>query len=291
MNNPVSLVHALQSERYLNLRLHEKALAEAEKALSLDPNDPTCHAAMAEALVMGGRPEEAVDYARKGMRLDPQNPSRYLKLMGRAHFCMGEMKKAVRSYEDSNKYNPGLGSEKLILAAACAHLGRDEEARALLEKHKNRWVENVGDRAPYLFRMIMFFLPFKSHPPVDLLVEGLRKAKFPGDLSYYPVFEENRLTGEEIRELLLGSKISGFVPGRGEVWTRYGTDGKTIFSSGNDQGTTRIMADMGCSQRGKGYWGSEYCWTVFRNPNGNPQRRDEYMLVMDIGLMAFSTVK
>jgi adenylate cyclase len=295
MKNPTSIAHTLQSERYLNLRLHEKAIAEAGHALALDPNDPTCHAAMAEALAMGGRPKEAIDYARNGMRLDPQNTARYLNLIGRAHFCMAEMEEAVNFFEDAIKRNPRLRSESLLLVSTYAHLGSDQEARATLEMHKKRWVEITGGRAPYTLPFIMYFYPFPGRLLADQLAEGLLKAGLPGKLSdCYPLFEENRLTGDEMRALLFGSTLTGSSLGGVQWWIERNAEGEITLRGGpfgSDSGETRIEGEMYYTRMQRAWWGIEYSGTIFRNPNGSPERMNEYVSVMDVGIQPFSLVR
>ena len=90
MKQPTSIAYNVSSQMYLYRRQHKEAISELERALSLDPNDPSCHQSMGFALSMAGRPKEAIEYVNRGMRLDPHNPARYLTLLGMAHFCMGE---------------------------------------------------------------------------------------------------------------------------------------------------------------------------------------------------------
>jgi TolB-like protein/Flp pilus assembly protein TadD len=291
MKNPTSTAHALQSRRYLRLRLHEKAIAEAEHALALDPNDPTCHAAMAEALIYSGRSQEGIVYARNGMRLDPQNPSEYLLIMGQADFCMGNLKEAVDSIKDAMDRNPELGAGLSYLASSYALLGREQEARAALEIHKKRWTSHTD--VPYVLSGMMSFLPFDSRAVSDRFVGGLLKAGFPGEISdYYPTFEENRLTGDEIRTLIFGSTITGFNIFGAEWWIEHNKNGEGLlrrqYMKGVEKLMTRIQDDIGCRQYEKLLLGISYCWTVFRNPSGSSESKDEYVFMTDIGIEPFS---
>ena len=93
MKQPTSIAYTVSSQMYLYRRQHKEAISELERALSLDPNDPSCLQSMSNTLNMAGRPKEAMEYINRGMRLDPHNPSRYLALLGMAHFCMGELQR------------------------------------------------------------------------------------------------------------------------------------------------------------------------------------------------------
>jgi len=78
MNYPTSPAHVVASQMSVFHRRHKEAIAQAEHAIALDPNDPNAHAAMAYALNWAGRPQEAVDSAMRAMRLDPGFPAEYI---------------------------------------------------------------------------------------------------------------------------------------------------------------------------------------------------------------------
>jgi adenylate cyclase len=293
MKNPTSLAHHVNSQMYLFKRLHEKAISEAERALALDPNNPSNYAAMSDALNMAGRPKEAIDYAKKGMRLDPQNPAHYLGLIGRAHFSLGELEEAANFFEDAIRGNPKLEAWILSLAASYAHLGRDQEARDALDSFKKRWTET--STVPFVLRPIMWFLPFKDRAVADRFAEGLLKAGLPGQLSgYYHLFKENMLTGDEIRALLFGSTAIG-VNILGQQWSmERTTDGEVTSRGGilgSDTGKSRIEDDMICTRLQRAWWGIEFCSTVFRNPYGTAERKDEYLFVSDWAIIRSSVVR
>jgi TolB-like protein/Tfp pilus assembly protein PilF len=78
MKEPTSIAYQVGGVMDLNLRQHDEAISQLEKALTLDPNDPACLAAMSRVLSFSGRPAEGLEYAKDAMRLDPLNPGRYL---------------------------------------------------------------------------------------------------------------------------------------------------------------------------------------------------------------------
>ena len=66
----------------------------------------------------------------------------------------------------------------------------------------------------------MFGMPFGDRAIVDRYAEGLLKAGLaPAKVSggYFPASKENQLTGEEIKSLLLGSRITG-IDQDGQQW-------------------------------------------------------------------------
>jgi len=87
---------------------------------------------MARALIYAGRPKEAVDFIKKGMRLDPHSPGSYLAWLGVAHFAMEQLEEAVSLSERALRHRPEDYHVLTLLAAAYAHLGRDQEARTAI---------------------------------------------------------------------------------------------------------------------------------------------------------------
>jgi TolB-like protein len=296
--NPIT--HYVKSRRYLWRRQHQEAISELERAIALDPNDPACHLNMGYALNYAGRPKEAVEYFRRGMRLDPHNPSRYVAGLSQAHFSMGELEEAVGLYEKAMRLNPENAPWAWggCLAAFYALLGRDQEARATFETYKKGKFDVPGT---VNLRYIMNSSPYKDRAVAERLVEGLRKAGFPPAHirgGYFPAFKENQLTGEEIRKLLYGSRITGYIFYPQQFSQKYKKNGELTYdgpsiASGptSDIGKSRIEGDTICWQYEKRFGGVEYCGTVFRYPVGTPEGKDEYFWCTDFGFGTFSLVR
>jgi TolB-like protein/class 3 adenylate cyclase len=82
LKSPTSLAHQVASWMLVHEPLHDEAIAEAERAIALNPNDVDNLFAMARALIFGGRAEEGADYVKKALRLDPHYPAEYLSFLG-----------------------------------------------------------------------------------------------------------------------------------------------------------------------------------------------------------------
>jgi TolB-like protein len=291
-----SITHSVRSQRYLWRRQHQEAILEMERALALDPNDPTSLYHMGNTLTYAGRPKEAVEFLERGMRLDPHNPSRYLTGLGRAHFSMGELEEAVGAYEKAMRRNPeNAPSWAGGLAAYLALLGRDQENRALIESAKK---EMFPGPFTINLRYFMNSAPFKDRAIAGRFVEGLLKAgvppaKIPG--GYFPAFKENELTGEEIKSLLFGSRITGYVFYPHQFWMTFQKNGEFTWrgpgSIPSDTGKYRIEGDTICWQYQKRFEGVEYCATIFRYPGGSYEGKDEYFWCTDFGFGSFSLVR
>ena len=308
MKKPNPGAYNLSGLLYLSRRQHKEALSEEERGLALEPNNPVCLFNKGRVLYFGGRPKEGIEYLNKRWRLDPRSRYLYLMALGIAHFCMGEIGEAVTILEQAEKLNPETGAEGL-LAAFYAALGRDQDARTIFEMLRKK----RGGRMPSVGAS-MFGLPFSDRAIGDRYAEGLLKAGYaPAKISggYFPAFKENQLTGEEIKNLLMGSRITG-IDQDGQQWwvdrekngeftwrgpalkdplTRKIISAPTQTGPNSDRGKSWIEGDTICHQFERLYWGLEFCGTVFRNPRGTNENKDEYFFCNDIGFEPFSLVR
>jgi len=295
MKKPTSSAYAISSRMYLDRRQHKEAISELERGLALDPNSPRCISDMGRALTMAGRPKEGIEYHNKWLRLDPRDRYRYLINLGLAHFCLGNIAEAATLIEQAMRINPEDASIATTLAGFYGALGRDQDARAMLDYRRKY------PGAPPNLGVPMFIMPWKDPVVAKRYAEGLLKAGLPpAKISggYFPAFKENQLTGEEIKSLLFGSRVIG-TTADGQQWRiDHQKNGEFIWSGpsdlagpSSDKGKIRIEDDMVFTRYQKRWWGLEFCSTVFRNPKGTNGAKDEYFYCHDIGFSAFSLVK
>ncbi|MHC4799905.1 MAG: tetratricopeptide repeat protein, partial [Planctomycetota bacterium] len=170
MKKPTPLAHRVASQRLIILLYHEEAIAEAERAIALDPNDADGYAAMAHALIYSGKPEEAVDFVKDAMRLDPHSLANYLYILGLTQFCMENFQEAASLFERAFKLNPEMGMlRRVYLAVAYVYLGQEEKAKAELDRPEidvretyDMWTRNLVTR-------------YKNPKDRDRLLDGLGK--------------------------------------------------------------------------------------------------------------------
>lgn len=122
------------------------------------------------------------------------------------------------------------------------------------------------------------------------MIEGMIKAGYKaGSSGYYKVQKENRMTGQEIRETILGKTITGV--GVFSPWTRKMDSIKesdvNLFS-GRYRGEIWIEGDEIC-QKYKTFQGRvNDCAYVYKNPQGNRKTLSEYLLLTDYWMYPFS---
>lgn len=125
---------ALATLGHMNTMLRrdsDAALLCFSQALSACPNHALVWTLSSATLAYLGKGEEAVRRAEHGLRLSPHDPMRYSQLMflGIAHYASGSFDEAVRWQRRSLAENPLHGATLLLLAAALAAAGSQEDAR------------------------------------------------------------------------------------------------------------------------------------------------------------------
>jgi hypothetical protein len=199
-------------------------------------------------------------------------------------------KEAVPFMERFIKYNPKAKFGYLTLAILYAHLGRDQEARALLDKVTKEWAPTMKN-----VRFMMTGYPLKNLQVMERFAEGFVNAGLPGEPSgFYKMSVENQMTGEEIRELFFGRKVTGFNMASGKQWwIDRNQDGKATIRDGDksDTGKSWIEEDMLCDQWDNLYESLKDCWVIYRNPEGTSEKNDEYLGAPGYGIYPFSQVQ
>lgn len=202
----------------------------------------------------------------------------------------GKFKEAIPYLEKALKLNPKGTLIYRVLAVAYAQTGRVQEAKKMLDIGFKAWPPEMKN-----LRFVMYFSPTADLERLERLAEGYLKAGLPGEPSgFYKIFPEQKLTGEEIRNLVFGYKVTGVALRTGKKWwVERSSDGEATIRNGDEYDTGRswIENDMICDQWANLYEGLKDCWPVFRNPEGTPEKNDEYLGVPDYGIYPFSQVK
>lgn len=153
----------------MNEAMLDEAEEELQWALRLNPNDADAWFLLSDLRVMEGKGLEAVACSERSLILNPQPWASYYWLLGQAQYAAGQFEAAVKTLRREETHRTG---SRRILAAALAELGHIEEARTegrmfmLANPHFtiDHWVKTQ---------------PFRDLKTRDLFVEGYRKAGLP----------------------------------------------------------------------------------------------------------------
>jgi adenylate cyclase len=155
------------------------ALADAEHAITLAPNNPDAYISRAGVLNFLGRAEEAEASARVALRLDPHHRPAHLRVLAHALFHQQRYSAAAETLERVISRQSNSAMDYATLAAAYGHLGETERAAAAVERGNALWYEvlnrnlSVQENGHYWWHGDIF-----DYDPDYLarLAEGLRLA-------------------------------------------------------------------------------------------------------------------
>ena len=295
MKKPTALAYRVASRMDIRLRRHDEALQNAEKAIAIYPNDAEMQLNIARILTYSGKPKEAMNVIKKVMQLDPNRMADCLYLLGIAHFCMEQYEEIISVFERARKYNPLLWTENW-LAIAYAHLGREKEAKAEFEKYSERWLGTVeGDQniTKLDLQPDVYNHPFKEPEVIKRFVEGLIKAGHPEPHRYYVAYKKNKLSGDEIRDLVFGRTETSPIFAGGTWTIKFERDGNALFDGYGfkDKGKWWVEGNQLC-QKWKQMMGAGLTVynDLYRNPSGTLEGKDQNLKVTDFGMLPVSYV-
>jgi TolB-like protein/class 3 adenylate cyclase/Tfp pilus assembly protein PilF len=289
-SKPSSQAHTLTARMLQRQRRFDEAMEEAKQAVALGPNNPTAYDALIENLIYAGEAEEALRLIDESIRLDPNLPGEKLFLKGMAYYTLGRLEEAVSIIDRARSHNPKQTRYAAIQAAALAELGRTAEAGVALEQAERYVGTTYAD-----LNWAMFYWPFQRLETIERLANSFIKAGLATPLKrYYAVAEQDRLTGDQIKSLLsnkvmIGADRSYFAVGEDEFEVTRGQNAQVVsqrylnyFRKG---GKTRVENDLLCDA-----WLDlgDYCVAIYRNPDGNPDARDEYLFFTLMSTFSFS---
>jgi adenylate cyclase len=150
LDDSAVVAYAVRGSIAANKGQREGAIADGQRAVSLDPNNAFVYSTLAENnFELDGQPEQELAYAQKAMRLDPRHPEAYWSHEGWAYARMGRYTEAVDALKQGNQGNPFV---HVWLVYAYSELGREEDARAeaaqVLRVSPGFSVEEMRQRLP-----------------------------------------------------------------------------------------------------------------------------------------------
>jgi adenylate cyclase len=150
-------------------RDYEKGIAEAERAVALEPNSADAYTQLGINLSWAGRPEEAIPLLKKAIRLSPIPPARCLINLGACYRVLGQYEEAIAIYMKILQKQPDQVLARLGLAATLILAGREDEART-------QAAELLRIDPKFSLERFAKTLTYKNQAEIDRCVEALRKA-------------------------------------------------------------------------------------------------------------------
>jgi tetratricopeptide (TPR) repeat protein len=173
--SPTSLGYQVAAAILSQRGMHEHAIREGERAISMDPNDADAYVALAGALSLAGQPAKATELILQGMRLNPFSPPYYFYELGLAQFGLGQYEKAAASLERAVALNSDDRWSYRVLLAAYGHLGRVADAERIFPLAER----NRQGLDPLSIRGTAFWYPFKEPADWERMATGLKQANVP----------------------------------------------------------------------------------------------------------------
>jgi len=163
--------HCLLSQFYTYKGDYEKALAEGERAVALEPNGEAANTSYATNLNYAGRPKEAIPILEKARRQDPLGRGTTLLYLqfGIAFQAIGQFEEAVPAYKKAIHLAPDNIFSHLGLVATYSVMGQEEKARAEAAE-----VLRINPR--FSVDKFAVVIPGKDRSRVDEYINALHKA-------------------------------------------------------------------------------------------------------------------
>jgi TolB-like protein/DNA-binding CsgD family transcriptional regulator len=151
------------------LKDFDQAIIEAEKTLALYPGFSDSLASLCTIFLFSGEPGDALENIDEAIRRNPRPHEVYYRYKGWAHFMLEDYENAVIWLRKKRAYE--LPARRL-LAASYAHLGRMDEAKAvvteILEHHPDLTITGLSE-----------VLPYRRSEDLERELAGLREAGLP----------------------------------------------------------------------------------------------------------------
>ena len=169
MDDSIADAHALLSALYVTKREYDKAIAEGERAVALNPGGTGVLVNYANSLIWAGRPEEAIPLYQKAIRLNPFGPSYLYREFGTALRNTGRFEEAVSAFKKAIQLAPDNINAHIALAVTYSMMGREKEARA-------EAAEVLRINPKFSVDSFAKVLPYKDQSQTDKYINALRKA-------------------------------------------------------------------------------------------------------------------
>jgi len=173
IDDSLSHPHEILAKYYVWLHKDfEKGIAEAERAVTLQPNSVDAYTQLGSLLRWAGRCAEAIPILQKAMRLSPIPPFVCLASLAQCFTITGQYEEAIALYRRILQKEPNQLPAQVQFVVALTLAGKDDEARAEAVK-----VLRIDPK--FSVESFAKILPAKDQKVIDDIVFALRKAGLP----------------------------------------------------------------------------------------------------------------
>ena len=181
LKRPTSEAYRISAEILLSHGRQDDAMAEIDRAIALEPNNPDNLVSKAWLQTIFGQPMKGEENVRLAMRLNPAYPPQYLRILGRALFHQERFAEAAETLQRAAHRQPDYAETYVRLAATYGHLGRIAEAKAAVATY-NEIIAGAGSSelvVQYVAGWYQETYHYKDESYLQRLMEGLRLAGVP----------------------------------------------------------------------------------------------------------------
>lgn len=143
--------------------------AEFAAALEIDPNYADAWADLSDFSVLAGKPATAIEQVQKALRLNPHPPKWYYWDLGFAQYAARQYESAVATLRNEATYRT---ISRRLLAASLAQLGRTDEAH-------QEGALFMASNPHFTISQWAASQPFRDRATCDHFIDGYRKAGLP----------------------------------------------------------------------------------------------------------------
>jgi tetratricopeptide (TPR) repeat protein len=164
-----SMTQAILAQVLTHMRKHDAAVVHFERAISLNPNNMFAQTLYAALATFMGEPEAALARLNVVLQRDPYPPLWYWEWYGMALYQLRRYDDSLAAFHKMGLRHPWAHG---YLAAGNAMAGRLDDAA----EHMAAYCKLVPNNS---VRKWAKFEPYKDQASLDHLVDGLRKAGLP----------------------------------------------------------------------------------------------------------------
>jgi serine/threonine protein kinase/TolB-like protein len=134
-------------------REYDRAIAEAQRGVDLEPGSAVANSALGQSLSFSGQYEQAVPVLKKALRLTPIPRPSTLAMLASTYPMLGQSPEAIAIAKELTQREPDMPNAHMILAATYMLAGKEPEARAeaaeVLRINPNFSLEQYAKAAPW----------------------------------------------------------------------------------------------------------------------------------------------